>query len=103
MPNKGKNRASKQSQLKKRRKNGTTNVIDSRPTMKASTGNIVNAKKPENASSLSTYNVKDTSTKTSGTSITSLNYPYLKGELIRIFIIAIVITLILISFTFIPL
>lgn len=102
MPSKGKNRASKQSQLRNRRKKGgASNVVDSRPKSKVSSEKAVTS-----TLDTSNINVVDTETtpkKVSKSNIASLKYPYLKGELIRISAVSILIILILISFTFISL
>ena len=102
MPSKGKNRASKQSQLKNRRKRGgTSNVVDSRPKSKVSPEKTATPN-PENAN-INVVDIEISPKKVTKSSISSLKYPYLKGELIRIAAVSILIVLILISFTFIPL
>ena len=100
MPSKDKNRASKQSQLKRKR-GSISNVVDSRPKSKAYSEKTATPLPPQ--SNMDVTDIEKTSKKVTRSSIASLKYPYLKGELLRISAVAILIVLILISFTFISL
>ena len=100
MPSKGKNRASKQSQLKRKR-GSISNVVDSRPKSKAYPEKAATPNPQK--SNIDVTDIENVSKKVARSSIASLKYPYLKGELIRISAVAILIVLILISFTFISL
>jgi hypothetical protein len=102
MPSKGKNRASRQSQLRNKRKKSSTKVVDSRPQAKESP--IKNEPSSNSEFTKTTSEEIDVlSKKTSSSTMSSLTYPYIKGELLRISSASLIIIIILISFTFISL
>tara|TARA_A100001037_G_scaffold138357_1_gene125216 strand:+ start:249 stop:554 length:306 start_codon:yes stop_codon:yes gene_type:complete len=99
MPSKGKNRAARQSQLRNKRKKGSANVVDSRTQQSKASTEIASP-----VIESSTISQKEAPKKMrSSSTTTSLQYPYLKGELIRISSISVIILLALISLNFISL
>ena len=107
MPSKGRQRASRQTQLKSKRRKGRARVVDSRPDgSKESATNL----QPSNPSYSSTppspkigVSQSPQRSQVPTSAATPLEYTYLPGEIRQIGIVASIVVLLLIAFTFIPL
>ena len=108
MPSKGRQRASRQAQLKSRRRKGRTQVVDSRRDVSGvtSTGSESDSTDSAHVVSSSVQNV-DISVKpaqiTSKSNVGALTYRYLGSEIKQIGLVCSVIIVLLIAFTFAPL
>ena len=104
MPSKGKQRASRQAQLRNKRRKGRTQVVDSRrdSTLESDSEEDIT---PANASVTlpKQTNIPKRAPVTSTTPGSNLTYEYLGGEIRQIGIVATVIVALLVAFTFIPL
>ena len=106
MPSKGKQRASRQAQLRNKRRKGRTQVVDSRRDstleIESDSEEVIT---PANASVTlpKQTNIPKRAPVTSTTPGSNLTYEYLGGEIRQIGIVATVIVALLVAFTFIPL
>ena len=102
MPSKGKQRASRQAQLRSKRKKSKSHVVDSRR----------DHSEPQNTTTEASSFSTDTTPASPGTRpepvirataspSTALNYPYLSSELKRIAIVSGIVVLTLVGFSFI--
>ena len=102
MPSKGKQRASRQAQLRSKRKRSRSHVVDSRR----------DHSEPRNTTTEDTSFSADTTpasptrrpepeTQAAASSSTALNYPYLGSELKRIAIVSGIVVIALVGFSFI--
>jgi len=106
MPSKGKQRASRQAQLRNKRRKGRTQVVDSRRESTLKTGledEIISPAKSSSTTLPKQASIPRRAPVTSTTPGTSLTYEYLGGEIRQISIVATVIIALLVAFTFIPL
>ncbi len=102
MPSKGKQRASRQAQLRSKRKRSKSHVVDSRR----------DHSEPQNTTTEASSFATDTAPASPGarpepvirataSPSTALNYPYLSSELKRIAIVSGIVVLALVGFSFI--
>ncbi len=105
MPSKGKQRASRQAQLRNKRRKGRTQVVDSRRDSTLESDSEEEVITPANASVTlpKQTNIPKRAPVTSTTPGSNLTYEYLGGEIRQIGIVATVIVALLVAFTFIPL
>ena len=104
MPSKGKQRASRQAQLRSRRKRGKSQVVDSRRDQSEPQNIVLDNNSP--SSSISTHSpVKNAGPNIRATPApshsTTLSYPYLGSELKRIAIVSGIVVVALLGFSFI--
>ena len=104
MPSKGKQRASRQAQLRSRRKRGKSQVVDSRRDQ-SEPQNIVLDNNSPSSSSITPSPVTNAGSNIRATPAprpsTTLSYPYLGSELKRIAIVSGIVVLALLGFSFI--
>ena len=104
MPSKGKQRATRQAQLRSRRKRGKSHVVDSRRDH-SEPQNIVLDNNSHSSSSITPSPVKNAGPNLRATPApshsTTLSYPYLGSELNRIAIVSGIVVVALLGFSFI--
>ena len=111
MPSKGRQRASRQTQIKSKRRKGRSRVVDSRTDgskeSAASTNTRPSSFSANSQSKLSPTEINESpsprSSQVTASAATPLEYPYLPGEIRQVGIVASIVLLLLIAFTFIPL
>ena len=105
MPSKGKQRASRQAQLRNKRRKGRTQVVDSRreSTLESDSEEVITPVKSASVTLPKQTNTPKRAHVTSTTPGNNLTYEYLGGEIRQIGIVATVIVALLVAFTFIPL
>ncbi len=104
MPSKGKQRASRQAQLRSRRKRGKSQVVDSRRDQSEPQIIVLDNNSPS-CCSITPSPVKNPGSNIRATPApshsTTLSYPYLGSELKRIAIVSGIVVLALLGFSFI--
>ena len=105
MPSKGKQRASRQAQLRNKRRKGRTQVVASRreSTLESDSEEVIPPVKSASVTLPKQINTPKRAPDTSNTPGNNLTYEYLGGEIRQIGIVATVIVALLVAFTFIPL
>ena len=102
MPSKGKQRASRQAQLRSKRKRSKSHVVDSRRDQSEPRNTTTENRSFSFQTAPASPNTRlEPAIRTTASPSTALNYPYLSSELKRIAIVSGIVVLALVGFSFI--